>query len=184
MPWTLNSTADRMRVYSRETSLMNSSDIRWGMAPILALVVVLAACDDHEFHPPDEEERVEAAEVVFDPAMFDTVTWSDESERMEGGNVVYATTCRRCHGTLGRGDTEYARTRDLNVPSLVAADWPLGDSLEAVRHRIFVGHSGGMPTFALSRLSARETDAVAAYIVIQLRPEVLAMDQAGPPTGD
>jgi len=163
---------------------MNSSDIRWGIVPILALVTVLAGCEGHEFHPPDQVERVEAAEVVFDAAMFDTVSWTSDTERMEGGNVVFATACRRCHGTLGRGDTEYARTRDLEVPSLVAADWALADSLETVRHRVFIGHTGGMPTFSLSRLSPREIDAVAAYIVIQLRPEVLAMEQPGPPTGD
>ncbi len=137
------------------------------------LVLATAACEKHEFHPPDPEERVESATDQFDQVAFDTVAWTAEAERMTAGNIVYARYCRRCHGPLGLGDTEYARTRELEVPSLVSPDWPLADDPTGVMRRIFAGHATGMPTFSLSGLTPREIDAVTAYILYQLRPETL-----------
>jgi mono/diheme cytochrome c family protein len=42
-----------------------------------------------------------------------------------------------------------------------------------VRRRIFTGHPAGMPTWGVAGIPAREIDAVAAYILEQLRPDVL-----------
>ena len=154
---------------------VRDSRTRSPLRPIVLLgsVLLLWGCSEHEFHPPDNQERVEAAATMFADLRFDTLTWEGEEERMFAGNLVYATSCRRCHGTLGRGETEYARNRDLEVPSLVEPDWALADSLDGVRYRVFVGHEGGMPVFQLSGLSAAEVDAVSAYVLYQLRPDVL-----------
>lgn len=83
--------------------------------------------------------------------------------------------CRRCHGPLGRGDTEYARARGVEVPSLVEPDWPLAE-LDSVRRAIYVGHEAGMPTFGARDLDSREIDAAAAYVLLTLRPEILGPD--------
>lgn len=140
----------------------------------LAVALGVAACNDHEFHPRSEAERVEQAEAMYEAANFDTVTWASDSARIATGNLVFADECRRCHGPLGRGDTDYARERELDVPSLVEPDWPLAGSVDTVRWQIFVGHGAGMPEWGVGRLTPREIDAAATYVVQQLRPEILS----------
>lgn len=149
-------------------------------AALLALAAALVGCQDHEFHPPDREARVAEADSLFSPAAFDSLTWASDSVRTSAGNLVYADECRRCHGPLGRGDTEYAETQELEVPSLVREDWELGQDMEAVRQRIFSGHPEGMPSWGVGKLSPRQIDAVAFYIVEQLRPEVIGGDRTLP----
>lgn len=144
--------------------------------PLVLLVLssagVMTGCEDKEFHPPDPAERVEEAESRYSTALFDSIEWASSAERIQSGNLVYADECRRCHGPLGRGDTEYARARNLEVPSLVEPDWDVGDDYRALRHRVFTGHPEGMPTWGIGRLSPREIDAVAFYLSEQLREEV------------
>jgi mono/diheme cytochrome c family protein len=141
-------------------------------ALVCALGLLAAGCADHEYEPPAEEERVAEAEALYAEARFDTITWSSDSARIEVGNLVFADECRRCHGYVGRGDTDYARRNEIDVPSLVRPDWAPGDDLDAVRRRIFVGHVGGMPNWGVGKLSEREVDAVAFYLLEQLRPEI------------
>lgn len=131
------------------------------------------ACQEHEFEPPSQAERVEEADRRFDTALFDTVSWPDEAVRVREGNAVYAAECRKCHGTVGQGATEYAIANGLDVPSLVEPDWDLADDPLALRHRIYTGHEKGMPTWGIAGISPREIDAVAAYLTEDLRPEVL-----------
>lgn len=133
----------------------------------------LGACSDHEFHPPSEEERVAEAQDRYDDVDFDTITWASTAARLEAGNLVYADECRRCHGPLGRGGTDYAVSNDLEVPSLVVPDWELADDLDGVRERVFVGHQGGMPNWGVGKLTVRQIDASAFYILEALRPEIL-----------
>jgi len=138
--------------------------------------LVLGACG-HEFHPPDSSERIREADEIYNLEMFDSLRWDSDSARSFKGNAVYAANCRRCHGTMGDGDTEYARGRALEVPSLVAPDWPLAASLDSLRHEIFAGHEGGMPGFGVAGITPREIDASAFFILFTLRPEVLESRQ-------
>lgn len=140
---------------------------------VLAVGVTVAACGDHEFHPPSEEAQEARADSVYDPVIFDTLTWSSTSARIQQGNLVFADQCRRCHGPLGRGGTDYARVNELQVPSLVERDWPMAGRIDSVRYEIFVGHGKGMPNWGVGRLSPRQIDAAAFYILHQLRPDVL-----------
>lgn len=142
---------------------------------VLSLALLTAACGDHEFEPPDRSVRVQRAADAFTVAIFDTVHWADEATRQSEGNAVYAEECRRCHGTLGEGSTDYARQRGLEVPSLVTPEWPFADA-DSLRRMIFVGHESGMPVYGDGDLSAREIDATAAYILRTLRPDVLEQD--------
>lgn len=134
---------------------------------------LVAGCAEHHFEPPDREEQVAEAGAEFSMAAFDSVSWESDDQRALEGNVVYSTYCRNCHGPLGRGGTEYALTRNLDVPSVVEPDWPYSESRDSVLHQVFVGHAAGMPTWGVAGISNREMDAVTHYILEVLRPEVL-----------
>jgi len=151
---------------------------RAGLSGLLAMaasgvVMALGGCAEHHFEPPDREQQVAEAARQFSMAVFDSVTWESQEQRSLDGNVVYSTYCRNCHGPLGRGGTEYARVRDLDVPSLVEPDWRFAQARDSILHEIFVGHSAGMPTWGVAGISPREMDGVTYYVLYTLRPEVL-----------
>lgn len=139
----------------------------------IAFVVLLAACGKHEFHPPSQEQQVAQADSLYNPAVFDSIHWPSDAGRLLVGNEVYARKCDKCHGPLGKGGTDYARQQNLQVPSLVRSDWQFGNNPDTVRRRVFIGHTNGMPTWGVAELSAREVDAVTAYVIEQLRPDAL-----------
>lgn len=140
----------------------------------LAGAAFLAGCEKkYEFDPPSREEQVESAERIYTQALFDSISWENTEQRNLIGNAIYAARCRRCHGTLGRGETEYARERDLDVPSLVEAEWRFAGDVEAARRAVFTGHPMGMPTWGVAGLTPREIDAATHYVVHQLRGDVL-----------
>lgn len=145
-----------------------------GVALLVAMCATLG-CGDHEFEPPDRAERVERAASRYSVSLFDTVQWADSAAILTEGNAVYAEECRRCHGPLGAGGTEYARQRNLAVPSLVAPNWPMAH-LDSLRRMIFIGHEVGMPVYGDGDLTPRQIDAAAAYILEELRPDVLQQD--------
>ncbi|HSR43479.1 MAG TPA: c-type cytochrome [Longimicrobiales bacterium] len=146
---------------------------RAGAAALVACLGVGACGPEHEFEPPDREEQVAEADTLFSAAVFDTLTWPSDEARALEGNVVYSSRCRQCHGPLGRGGTDYATERDLDVSSLVEPGWEYADDPDGVRRRIFAGHPEGMPTFGVAGITPREIDATAFYILERLRPEVL-----------
>lgn len=137
---------------------------------VLVAVIAVTACQEHEFHPPDQEARVAQADSLYQTVRFDTVQWPTDSARVTEGNNVYAVHCDKCHGPLGQGGTDYAKEQNLEVPSLVRENWPFKDH-DAVRRRIFTGHPAGMPTWGVARLTPRDIDAVAAYVVERLRAD-------------
>lgn len=136
----------------------------------VAALLAAAACEKHEFEPPDRAERVGEAAAMLTPETFDSVTWASDTARAFEGNNVYASRCRDCHGYLGAGDTDYAREHTIDVPSLVRPDFPYED-VDAMRRIIFTGHPTGMPTWGVAGITPREIDAVAYYILFVLRPE-------------
>jgi mono/diheme cytochrome c family protein len=144
---------------------------------VVGSLVLPGACEKHEFEPPSREAQVAQADSLYSAAHFDSIAWPNDSARTFEGNNVFATHCRKCHGMTGEGgNTPYAQARGLEVPSLVRPDWEPGSDVDAVRRRIFDGHPAGMPTWGVAGITPREIDAVAHYIVDDLRPEIL-----GPP---
>lgn len=142
------------------------------VAALLVAALLPAACEKPEYERPPRDEQVAQADSILTMEAFDTLTWAGDAERAQAGNNVYAAKCRSCHGPMGRADTDYARERNLDVPSLVREDWPYQNIL-AVRRVIFIGHEDGMPTFGVAGITPREIDAVAFYLLEVLRPEVL-----------
>lgn len=147
----------------------------WRPAVVAGLLNVIAgACGDgHDFEPPKRGDQVRAADALYSQELFDSVVWESDDERARVGNEVYARGCRNCHGTVGEGGTAYGAERGLRPPSLVEPEWRYAASLDSVRHRIFVGHELGMPTWGVAGISAREIDATAFYVLERLRPDVL-----------
>lgn len=142
----------------------------------LASLLAAAGCKGgHQFQPPNRQEQVEQADSAFSPALFDSIQWASDSLRLFVGNNTYAAECRKCHGYLGKGNTDYDRVHDIQPPSLVRPDWPYADNLEALRHIMFTGHAG-MPTWGVAGITPREIDATAYYVLTRLRPDVLSGD--------
>ncbi|HSH74757.1 MAG TPA: cytochrome c [Longimicrobiales bacterium] len=151
--------------------------MRWPALLFGVVFIAASSACQQEFEPPDRGERVDRAAARYTSDLFDSVTWVADDVRLTVGNEVYAGRCRRCHGTLGLGETDYARERRLTVPSLVASEWPYAD-LDSLRRKIFVGHESGMPIYGDGELTHREIDATAAYILLTLRPDVLLEDHS------
>jgi mono/diheme cytochrome c family protein len=140
---------------------------------LLAIAVGTSACSKHEYEPEgNREARLDDAEARFAEVVWDTISWDDGAQRSLEGNGVFAAKCRNCHGPLGLGGTEYAVGRGLDVPSLVEEGWPMAH-IDSIRHRVFVGHVAGMPTWGVAGITEREIDAVSHYLLEELRPEVL-----------
>jgi mono/diheme cytochrome c family protein len=154
--------------------IMNRTLRILGLATFL---MAIGACG-HHFEPPDpdQSERMARAEAMYSADLFDTLTWDSDVARALEGNGVYAARCRRCHGTVGSGATDYTKERGLDVPSLVESAWDFTDDLDSIRRYVFVGHEGGMPSWGLAGLSVREIDGAAYYVMAQLRSDVLEMD--------
>ena len=153
---------------------LGSRSRRWvrRVVGLPALAALAAGCAEKTFDPPDRDAQVAEADVAFSMALFDTIAWDDPEARVFEGNVVYASYCRNCHGQMGAGDTEYAESRALEVPSLVEEEWRWADRPDSVLYRIYVGHAQGMPTWGVAGISLREMDAVTGYLMEVLRPEV------------
>lgn len=146
-------------------------------AALCSVLLTLSGCGDEGNHAEQGEGpgavQTARADSIYSPETFDTVTWASDSLRLLRGNEIYASECRRCHGYLGRGNTEYTDDRDLAVPSLVTPDWEYGRDLRGALRQIFVGHGDGMPSWGLGRLTPRQIQAATYYVLYQLRPEVL-----------
>lgn len=156
---------------------MTRSGTAWVM---VVLALGAGACGGHEFEPPDRAQRSHLAAAAYAAALFDTVVWASPDEAAVEGNTVYVSECRNCHGPLGRGDTEYARERGLQVPSLVEAGWARAE-VDSVRRAVYGGHEAGMPVFGVNALTLRDVDAVARYVVHVLRVDVLGAEEPPPP---
>lgn len=141
------------------------------------LAAAATACGGNDYEPPDRTEAVRLASVAYEPALFDTVAWETRAEQETAGNQVYVNECRKCHGSFGRGDSEYARERRLQVPSLVEPEWAKAE-LDSLRLAVYAGHDTGMPVFGAHKLTLREIDAVAVYVLDVLRPDVLGPQPA------
>ena len=141
---------------------------------ILATVFMLAACGGGSQQPATMDEMpadsVAFAAEQFDAAVYDTLTWEGDTAAVSRGRVVYAFSCRKCHGGTGLGDAGFVLRGDtLRPPSLVAPDWKFANDLPGLRLQVFTGNLDGMPHWGLVGLKAREIDAVTKYIVEELR---------------
>lgn len=123
----------------------------------------LAQLDAAETLRRARADSVAMAEELYDPAVFDSIAWRDQHERLRRGEDVWEFSCGDCHGWEGRGDGPVATRHRYEVPDFTAVEWePAG--LDSLRHRVFVGHESEMPSWGLYGLTYRDVDAVAYYV--------------------
>ena len=146
----------------------------------LALVALLSSCGgggEDEAPAVSREEAlrtaradsVAQAEGMYDPAVFDTLTWESDNARWERGGIVWSFTCQRCHGADGKGQGEDATKFGFSVPDITVPDWEHAGDIPAIRHAIFVGHDTEMPSLGVIGLGYSDVDAAAHYIDDLLR---------------
>lgn len=150
-------------------------------AGVLAAVLVLGACADGGDQPAVSADQAQADSVVFaaeqfDASVFDTITWDADTAAVARGRVVWAFSCRKCHGTTGMGDAGFVLRGDtLRPPSFIEPDWSLAGDPAAIHLQIFTGNTEGMPHWGLVPLPYRDIDAVTQFILEDMR--------AGPESG-
>lgn len=151
-----------------------------GLATGLILLSALMACnsgaDEEAANAAAEAERqaqadeFAAAQASFDPAGFDTVSWETPQEALERGATVFRFSCQKCHGPTGEGDAGFVMGGDtLAPPSLIGEDWRFMEDLDGLREQVYIGTVDGMPHWGLEGLKYRDVDAVARYILEDLR---------------
>ena len=148
------------------------------LSPMVLLLV--AACGG-----PDEAElaaeadaalaaahadSVMLAESMYDPAVFDSISWESNQAALDRGEVVWAISCMKCHGVVGAGDAgAVVRGDTLRPPSFLAEGWRFAEDQEGLRRQVFTGTAEGMPHWGFYGLKYRDIDAVATYIREDLR---------------
>ena len=142
---------------------------------VLFSLIGLAACNETPQTSAGSEparDTLAVANAEFDEAVFDTIQWPSDSAAVVRGAVVWKIGCAQCHGLEGRGDAHFVNERGdtLKPPSFVAADWKLAQNPAAIRRKVYVGNTQGMPHWGLRRMALRDIDAVAQYIALRIHP--------------
>ena len=139
----------------------------------LVIGVTFACTGGEEGETATEEPAVDSvamAAEVYDPTVFDTLSWESSEATVERGGVVFSYSCARCHGAQGYGDAGFVTQGDtLKPPSFHQSEWRFADDPEGLREMVFTGGEGGMPHWGLEGLSYRDVDAVTTYILERLR---------------
>ncbi len=146
--------------------------MRWFAMP-LVFALASVACEGGE--PAQDAadagpDSVAIARQAYDAAAFDTVTWENQEAAIERGQVVYRFSCLKCHGEEGLGDAGFIRGGDtLRPPSFLDPEWQYAEDKAGLREQVFVGTAEKMPHWGLVGLGPKDLDAVAIYILEDLR---------------
>jgi mono/diheme cytochrome c family protein len=132
----------------------------------LMLPLMLAACGGggggEQANTPSDS--VALALEQYDPALFDTISWTSDSSEVNRGGIVWAFSCKKCHGQLGKGDGNQVIDGDTIRPPDFTTQWRFGTDDEGLMKAIYAGSAEGMPHWGLSGLKPRDIDAVATYV--------------------
>lgn len=150
--------------------------MRCTIALSVLATLVIGACGGES--PEDREamrlaaraDSVAMADSLYDPTVFDTLTWESPEKRLERGGMVWRASCQKCHGSDGQGGGELAQQMAIDVPSFLNPEWEYAGDAPAIRRRIFIGHKNVMPNWGLYGLKYRDIDAVTAYIEKRTSP--------------
>lgn len=141
--------------------------------PVLVSLAWLGAwgCGSGPEQRLSRADSVGVALLTFDETVFDTIGWTSGEEVLARGEVVFETSCAKCHGPEGRGDGGFVLNGvTLTPPSFLGADWRYANRPIRLRRQIFSGSVQGMPYWGLVGLQYRDIDAVSSYILQVLRP--------------
>lgn len=143
-------------------------------AGVVVTMLAVAACgggqEEQAVVSDVQTDSVALATEQFDATVFDTLTWASDTAALNRGRVVYAFSCRKCHGTTGLGDGGFVLQGDtLRPPSFLEPDWKFANDPTGLRLQVFTGNTQGMPHWGLVGLRVRDIDAVVRYILESLR---------------
>ena len=140
-------------------------------AGALAALVLVAGCEPETPQGAATEETTRA-DLVYDPAAYDTVVWASDEEAVARGRDIFQWACAECHGTGGAGDGGRVIDGDtLRPPSFLTPDWEYAEDPDALHRKVFVGNELGMPHWGLRQMRPRDIVAVERYIRVGLRSE-------------
>jgi len=153
--------------------------MRW-IALSLAFLVASAGCGpDPEAEAAAQaaaeaqlqDSLIAAATQALQSAVFDTITWENEQDALDRGQVVYNYSCAPCHGERGLGDAGAVMGVDtIRPPSLRGSDWRFAQDVEAIREYVYLGNADSMPHWGIfeseggRKLGEKSIDAVARYL--------------------
>jgi hypothetical protein len=122
----------------------------------LVLPLALAACGGGGSEQADTPaDSVALALEQYDPALFDTITWASDSSQINRGGIVWAFSCKKCHGQLGKGDGGQVMDGDTIRPPDFTTQWRFGTDDEGLIKAIYGGSAEGMPHWGISGLTTR-----------------------------
>ncbi len=79
-------------------------------------------------------------------------------QAIDAGKTVFSANCASCHGDEGKGNKE------LGAPDLTDKAWIYGGDAQSIRHSIWGGRQGHMPTWE-DRLSPLERKILTLYVL-------------------
>lgn len=104
----------------------------------------------------DRQQVRDVAAYVYSLSNPDYTT-PENTDRVEAGREVFATTCAACHGKDAKGDPE------LGAPNLTDGNWLYGGSMDAIIASVHGGRQGYMPAWD-KRLSTANIRTLAAFV--------------------
>lgn len=104
----------------------------------------------------DRKQVRDVAAYVYSLSNPDYAT-PENTDRVEAGREVFATTCAACHGKDAKGDPE------LGAPNLTDGNWLYGGSMDAIIASVHGGRQGYMPAWD-KRLSTANIRTLAAFV--------------------
>lgn len=104
----------------------------------------------------DRQQVRDVAAYVYSLSNPDYAT-PENTDRVEAGREVFATTCAACHGKDAKGDPE------LGAPNLTDGNWLYGGSMDAIIASVHGGRQGYMPAWD-KRLSTANIRTLAAFV--------------------
>jgi len=135
----------------------------------MGAVAVLAGCGSEGGDEAGTMNETAVAELRYDPAAYDTVTWASDTAAVNRGRDIFKWVCVECHGESGRGDGGRVIDGDtIRPPSFLAEDWAYADDPDALHHKVFIGNTLGMPHWGLRQMRPRDIVAVERYIRLEL----------------
>jgi mono/diheme cytochrome c family protein len=133
----------------------------------VALLVVLYGCGGggSQQASATHADSVALALSQLTVETFDTIAWASDSVALARGQLVWSTSCQKCHSADGSGDAGFVAAGRTLVPADFRSDtWQLGRDGEGLRRAVYTGTEEGMPHWGLVGLKPRDVDAVALYI--------------------
>lgn len=125
-----------------------------GTSPETRYAQMLAFGRDQMLARDEIDAVVTYVQTLSQPELVASV----DADLLANGAEVFAANCAGCHGEDARGMT------DTGAPNLTDAYWTYGGDRASIRHSVYQGRSGTMPSWE-SRLSATDIKLLTLYVL-------------------